>query len=265
MKYFIVLMMSCLTFSTFAEKLVTSNQNEQMQGKHLTSEQRVAMEKRVLERSGGFIEIPGKGQIVVYNYQSKISHELIEDRTKRFAGSIHSVITLASEKKSLDQGLPVLPQGISAGVFVVDRKDLPMSLLAVEDRWGLVNVAKLNPDNVDKAMFEKRFAKEFSRVLAITLGGYTSQTVNSSLQLVTSVKDIDSLAMEGAAFDTLQLIAKALKRLGVVAPRKITYRRACIEGIAPSPTNDYQKAVWEEFNTKPTAPIKIQYDSVKGE
>jgi hypothetical protein len=53
---------------------------------------------------------------------------------------------------------------------------------------------------------------------------------------------------------------KMWKRFGVKKERRIPYRVACQEGWAAQPTNDYQKAVWEQVHSIPDKPLKIEYD-----
>ena len=49
--------------------------------------------------------------------------------------------------------------------------------------------------------------------------------------------------------------------MGITPYRRTTYREACQEGWAPQPTNDVQKAIWEQVKADkergPTNPITI--------
>jgi len=38
--------------------------------------------------------------------------------------------------------------------------------------------------------------------------------------------------------------------MGMAAPKLVPYLKACQEGWAPVPTNDYQKAVWERVRSE---------------
>ena len=57
---------------------------------------------------------------------------------------------------------------------------------------------------------------------------------------------------------------KMWNRFGVSKERRVPYRVACQQGWAPAPTNDYQKAVWEEVHAVPSDPMKIEFDPKKG-
>ena len=54
---------------------------------------------------------------------------------------------------------------------------------------------------------------------------------------------------------------KYLASAGVTPLRKTIYRKACQEGWAPAPTNEYQKAIWDKVRSEkergPTNPIEI--------
>ena len=56
-------------------------------------------------------------------------------------------------------------------------------------------------------------------------------------------------------------VQSTCQTLNVDMLRKVSYKRACIEGWAPAPTNDIQKAIWEQAKADkergPTNPIKI--------
>ena len=42
--------------------------------------------------------------------------------------------------------------------------------------------------------------------------------------------------------------------------KRAVYRKACMDGWAPAPTNEYQKAIWDQVHAIPTKPIKIEFD-----
>ena len=53
------------------------------------------------------------------------------------------------------------------------------------------------------------------------------------------------------------------KHFGVKKERRIPYRVAVQEGWAAPPTNDYQKAVWNEVHAIPDKPLTIEFDPKK--
>lgn len=47
------------------------------------------------------------------------------------------------------------------------------------------------------------------------------------------------------------------KRFGVDRTHRVPYRKAVQDGWAPPPTNDYQRAVWEEERTNTTKKASV--------
>ena len=45
----------------------------------------------------------------------------------------------------------------------------------------------------------------------------------------------------------------------------VSYQDACEMGVAPAPTNDVQKAIWDKVHAMPTEPIKIKPEEKKTE
>ena len=56
-------------------------------------------------------------------------------------------------------------------------------------------------------------------------------------------------------------VLTAAKARAITPVPRTTYRRACYEGWAPAPTNEFQKAIWEKVKADrergPTTPITI--------
>lgn len=217
------------------------------------AEKKAAAKQRMMEKTGGLLEKEGTGRIVVINAQDKISQDKIVERVEYFNKAIRVKIDV--EKGTWKFGDKV-PRGANAAIFIVNDSSLPLSLIALEEQWGLLNVAKLDKDS--------RFNKALVRIFISTLGAGVSQFKGSPMQTVTKVEDLDKLHGDGIAFDSMQSIMRNLQNLGVTQARKTTYRRACMEGWAPSPTNQYQKAVWEEVHATPKSPMKIEFDPKKG-
>ena len=64
--------------------------------------------------------------------------------------------------------------------------------------------------------------------------------------------------------DVLSRFRTYMEPLGVKPSILVPYRRACEEGWAPAPTNEYQKAIWDKVHAAPKNPMKIEFDPKKG-
>lgn len=216
--------------------------------------------KIMLEKTGGMVEFPGRGKIAVVNCQTKISKALIEQQVEQLRKIVRVNLELLEEspvaKDSLFERMAKLPDGVASAMYLIDDASLPMSLHAPEACWMLVNVDKLN---------DSRFPKEFSRASSFLFGCSVSKFTSSPMQTVTKPEDLDKIIGGGFAVDSMPSIQMHLNSLGVIPKKRATYRKACMDGWAAQPTNDYQKAIWEEVHAKPTNPMRIKYDPKKGE
>lgn len=217
------------------------------------AEKKAQARQRMMEKTGGIIEKPGTGRVVIVSAQDKYSLNDIDAQVKKCNGAIRVKIDV--EKGAWKFG-DKLPAGANAAIYIVNDATLPISLVAMEEQWGVLNVAKLDGN--------ARFNKALARVMIATLGAGVSQFKGSPMQTVKNVDDLDKLHSEGITFDALQSIMRNLQNLGVTQTRKTTYRRACMEGWAAQPTNSFQKAIWDEIHSIPKNPMKIQFDPKKG-
>ncbi len=232
----------------------------------MTPEQLAKLKIVRQKQTGGFLEVKGKGCLAVLSAQNQFDETAIrsclEGLTNFVTGvgveirpASFSLATAKSEREKLGAGVCV---------YLVDDATLPMSLIALEEGWGLVNLAPLREGEADEKKFALRFRKEFIRVSSVVFSGARSQYKTSPLQKVCSVADLDKVIGDQYGMDTLMGIGTHLPEIGIVRDQMITYREACNRGIAPQPTNEYQQAIWESFHKVPANPMKIEFDPQKG-
>lgn len=220
--------------------------------KELTDAEKAAkqaeVKQRMMQKTGGIVNKPGTGRILFVNCQKKISMDEISAKAAQFNKNARMTMEVVAGGE-WKMGTPI-PANANAAVFIVDDATLPMSLIAPEARWGVLNVTALDSG--------ARFGKELTRVAIATFGGGVSQYKGSPMQPVFSPADLDKILGEGMAFDSQAAVLKNLKEMGVTQSKMSTYRKACEEGWAAQPTNDYQKAIWKEVHQLPTEPLKLQ-------
>lgn len=195
-----------------------------------------AANAKMLEKTGGLIDKPGKGRVVIVNAQQKIEPAAVARQIEKFNNAVRVKIDI--EKGAWKFGDKV-PEGAGAALFIVDDPAMPLTLYAPEARWGVLNVAPL-----DKGA---RFEKALARSLIATFGAGVSQFKGSPMKTVKSVVDLDKIEGSGLTIDALRSILQNLQELGVTQATRTTYLKACQEGWAPPPTNDYQKAIRSRF------------------
>ena len=204
---------------------------------------------------GGSLVRPAKGYVAFCDYQKKIAKE---DMLGFFVASKECPVpvtykhvpqtgafSFANAKKAMGDA--------NAAIFVVDDPSLPMTLLAREEKWGLVNVAALAADKPKTLTLLSRANKLTTRLITDILGGNNCLQVNfSAMKPVYSLKDLD--AMEGHAIAPMSLtqMMYSLPKLGLSPVMMTTYQDACAEGWAPAPTNDIQRTIWNEVKNPET-------------
>ena len=253
-----------LTLASFVAFCAVANTN---------SVKKVSPEKRgeiYMRKFGGFVKDPksGKGCIAIVNAQSLLS----VDEISTVVSNIHKNMkyNLILKNKNGCKGIPtkdeVVKFGFDVAVFIMDDYSLPVLLAAPDDRWALVNVRKIKEGTKDDALGKRLFALrsrgEIMRAFALACGIGTS-SYPGNLYGVTCVEELDTTNVDATIMDVVQRCGAWLSKIGVTPERQVMYLRACREGWAPAPTNEYQKAIWDKVHAMPTAPIKIKPETKK--
>ena len=235
--------------------------------KTLTPEQKAAniarIKQKYYENTGGRVMNPnsGKGKIVFVNAQSKYS--TVDDMVAELSMLFSLKMEVVDSKDTLrisELDKAAKDSGGATTVFIFENKELPLSLVAVESGWAVVNIAKL--PEAPKMISDLRLKKELARAFALVSGiGYTAGAVNL-MYPARAAQELDFCALPDKVNPYLiSPIHKYLANLGVAPTQVATYRQACMQGWAPAPTNDVQRALWNRAKEKreagPSNPIKI--------
>ena len=210
--------------------------------------------------SGGRLRTlyPRTKSVYYVNAQKRVGANVVEEARAKMEqvlrtpiGSTNGVFALQSPKIYGELSL-----------YVIDDESLPMSLVAPEGRWAFVNVAPLAQGRGEKPAFlEARVKKEMARIGCLVLGGISSMYRENLLGFVGSPEGLDKFTDDTLPVDGPLRCGRYLLSLGVKPYRDVTYKKACQEGWAPQPTNDVQKAIWEQVKADkergPTNPITI--------
>jgi len=220
----------------------------------LTPEQKKEQKEKFLRVLGGPIRDDRqlKGEIAFVNAQSSAKKEWIEDGARVLAKDLQ-IATKCTD------GAFDFPKPKSAGnvtVFVVDDEKFPMSLVAPEAKWSMVNVHALKTGK--ESFFRARVMKELTRAVVPLLCGADSQYPNCLMGPVFAPEALDRHVDSRLPVDVIARMKKNMPSVGISPYRIVMYRKACEEGWAPAPTNEYQKIVWDKVHALPTNPIKIK-------
>jgi len=212
-----------------------------------------AIPEAVLKKTGGIVAKRGEGKIVIVNCQNTIDEKLISERANRLGRLLKCGVEIRRGEWNVSVKTP---DDANFAIYVIRDDKLPMSLIAVESGWGAVNTENLDSGD--------RFSKELTRVFALTVGAMCSRNINSPMQPVANPKSLDKIMTDNIMRDMIDSLRINMKARGMTETKVATYRKACQEGWAPAPTNEYQKAIWDEVRKLPEKPIQIKFDPKKG-
>ncbi len=253
-----------LCLAVMSELLLTAQTN---------TVKRIPPEKRgeiYMRKFGGFVVDPksGKGTIGFFNAQKLLPAEELVRVIKNIQKNMKYSLKVREGREG--SGLPTLSEvkkaGFDVAVFVTDDDALPVLLAAPDDRWALVNVAKIKSGTKDDVLGRRLFALrsrgEIMRAFALVCGLGTS-SYPGNMYGVTSVEELDTADVDATIMDMVQRCGAWLNKIGVTPERRVMYTRACHEGWAPAPANEHQQAIWDKIHKLPTKPIKIKPETKK--
>lgn len=250
-----------MTYAVEASTVVSVVTNAD--GKVVRKVDRAKLDAIMEARTGGKILVPGsmQGKIVYVNAQTRAPRKWLEQNAETFGEATKLAIELVDGKFEFPS--PKI-QG-EASLFVIDDPAFPPLLSAPESRWAMVNVAPLAKGAGEKPQFfAARVQKELTRGFCLLAGAQNSGYPDALVGCITKPEELDRFMDCRLPIDVLNRFAPYLKGYGITPKTYSTYKKACEEGWAPAPTNDVQKAIWNEVRQLPTKPIKIEYDPAKG-
>lgn len=216
-------------------------------------------------RTGGMVLVGQEGMLKCVNFQHSVDQGVLNEISKGLSKvyRIDFVSESNDEKFELKFASTYLVKSkANACVYVVDEASLPLTLLSLEAKWALVNVAALTTDKPTQEKLNKRVQKLIMRMSAFLLGAGNSSYKGSVLDGYFEASDFDAKAGTTIMPDSLMSISHYVNKLGITQGRVISYRRACIDGLAKAPTNEIQKAIWDKVRAEkergPTNAILIK-------
>lgn len=259
MVFGVALVLASTISCAFADEEIIDDETSANKYQKLSREELMA---RRYAHTGGYVVKPNsqQGCVVIFNAQKRVSSPELQ-------GVVNKIVTKLGYKAEVRDVENVtiataeeikVKEGATVAVYVVDDPQLPISLVAYEGHWGIVNIAKL-AEGADKVRLFGRANAETMRVVALASGAADSQFPSSLMKDVKRVRGLDGMDGE-LPYDVMNRMVATYKLLGMSPERKSTYRNACKEGWAPAPVDDIQKAIWDEVHATPSEPIKIKHE-----
>lgn len=244
--------------------LNVSAENQSTNSTIRPTNRKIARREAVLRVTGGRVLQPnsGRGVFLIANNQKLIPQHEIQNLANLMQSATMIEIRVTATEKIINQS-GLKDSKSQMGITLISEENKPGLLLAPEEGWAIVNVASLNKGMDAKQNLIKRVKKEVYRAFGLLVGGCGSSYQGNLFDPINNPEDLDIYPESDLQLpiDILQKIPFYCNKFGLKPWRATTYRRACIEGWAKPPANEYQKAIWEKVRSEkergPTNPIEI--------
>ena len=212
----------------------------------------LARHAETVRKEGGYVEMPSTGLVFrVVDAQKRVPREMVAT----YAHEIEDRMRFAVEVVDSETG------GGQAWVEIVDDPSMPSMLVAPDETWTRLNVAWLASDGPTEAKLAGRLRKQMWRATAYALGAGNSMYGPCLMQHIRTLADLDGDNAKTICPEPYGKMTQVADKIGLQSRLRVTYKKACEEGWAPTPTNDVQKAIWEQVKADkergPTNPITI--------
>ena len=232
---------------------------------------RAELENRpaVLKKTGGFLDVAAVGvSVVVVDTREKpgIAADQFKEVFERLSKTnvkVEKVARNANEKPHAKALAALKANNAAYAILIAESGDCPGLCVMPEERIAIIN-AKRYLGGKDPLAPETRLIKEVWRALGFVGGVGYAPYQNDVLQPVYNLKELDALVYQVMQPMNFQKMYGQMAKFGVKRARHIPYKLAVMEGWAPQPTNEYQKAIWDEVRAAPKNPMKIEFDPKKG-
>ena len=219
-----------------------------------------ARKRAFVERTGGFIDMPGEGpDIVIVDSRSKKDEApaIVQETVSRvLRQGIRCQVSVVSTNSSASFSLAksILKAGNALIVIVIfdGGSDTPTLGIFPEDRIGLINWSRLSIAGTEKDS-EDRTIKELWRAIGFLHGVGYSMGTKCVMQPIVSPVELDANEWKIINPSSFPQMTKMAGKFGVKRGFRIIYEKAVRAGIAPQPTNDIQRAVWDRVMAEKAA------------
>lgn len=220
-------------------------------------------DEKYFKDNGGMTLIKGKGRVTLIDCRPTQSmcdfRESMAKLRDTFNIDIRHVKGITFTLQNAKQQLLATESNVA--VFIVDDPLYPMTLSTSEDNWALVNIAQIKKDNPSPEKLKRRTNILLVRQCCRALGSDETKALDCCFRTIQKASDIDSIKSLDVTINPYLSISEVLNLRGIEPFEYGTYRDACEAGVAKPPTNQLQKAIWQEVHQLPTKPIKILPES----
>lgn len=205
--------------------------------------------EELIAKMGGYVSKPDKEPGIVFmNCQTSVPPQMIDQALMTVRHEFHrSCFLRTGEFKGINDLIAQSKDRtkVSAMIAVVDDPSLPQLLSAPDSRVSVINVRPLMADDPIDDILHKRVWHMVYRGFGIAMGAAWSAQEAGLMRPAENLEDLDKITGRASAPDSHFPIDAFCRANKVASGGVQTYRDACLDGWAPAPTNDIQKAIWE--------------------
>lgn len=193
-----------------------------------------AIQLQDLIEEGGEMAQPGtpKGTVRYINLQKKVPSAMLIPALNYFNSFLPYDIALVDNDCEA-----------TLKIKIIDDANAPLVLVAPEDHWAQINVARLDDGQVSQKILASRIRKHMLRAFAFLAGG--SQNEAPLFTALRTPKQLDYAKETGFPIDVIMRTLRYLGAMGLKPTERTSYRAVLEDGYDVAPTNDYQKAIYE--------------------
>lgn len=223
----------------------------------------------IIAKNGGMVKKPGTGLgcILFANEQRRVPIAELR-RPVDYLAKYTKLNVAIRDCDQIKEGISkAVMSKLGANMLIQIKDDAAVSsplTVSPDEAWATVNVAALAKDSPTTEVLAFRLRKEMSRAFAFLCGGVNTQYERTPVNYCASLKDLDYIDMDEVPADLIARFRTYTPGYGVTPSITATYKTACRHGWAPQPTNDVQRAIWNEVRQLPAKPMKIEFDPKKG-
>lgn len=233
--------MNKLIFAVAAAVAVSSLFAAEAESKTKTSgaDRRAAREKRIAAEGGMLVKPYAGKYVTIVNDQKRVAEKDFFKENQSIAELFDFPVKIVPPKSDVRDSAIV--------ITLSDNTQAPALLVAPEVPWAGVNIGALAADKPSDEVLVSRLQKEIWRAFMYVCGAANSRMQPCVMRPVFNVKDLDFHKVAVPCPESLPRVMTTARALEIGETARCTYRQACIEGWAPKPTNDVQKAIYREF------------------
>lgn len=224
--------------------------------KKRTPEEVAAEREETMRETGGYMDwIPAGPMVIVADARTEANAAV----PARVAEVVRNMFKIAAtnEVLNIDEGAAIRKEAnalrkqrraLMAIVVYNGGKEEPSLAIYPEERVAIVN-ADAATAFAGGADAEVRIIKECWRGIGFIAGAGYSTNNGSVMQPIGSPLELDTVEWQVISPMQFQQMVKFLNKYGAKRGHRTSYRQAVEEGWAPAPTNDYQRAIWNEIHS----------------